>query len=64
MAVALLETLQRILVLLDGGLELFDVFGPPLAEGSLSLTVPLLPLLGRCVYLVSKSTSKSLACAD
>ncbi len=48
---ALLQALQRIFMLLDGGFELLDVFGPPLTESSLGLAVALLPLLGRCVYL-------------
>lgn len=42
----LLQALQGILMLLDGGLQLLDVLGPPLAKGGLGLTIPLLPLLG------------------
>lgn len=38
-------------MLLDRGLELLNVLGPPLSEGCLSLAIPLLPLLGRCIYL-------------
>lgn len=33
-------------MLLDGGLQLLDVLGPPLAKGGLGLTIPLLPLFG------------------
>ena len=38
----------------DGLLELLDVLGSPFPEGGLSLTVPLLPLLRRRVYLWTK----------
>ena len=48
----LLQTLQGILMLLDGCLELLDVLCPPLTKGGLSLTVALLPLLGCCVDLI------------
>jgi hypothetical protein len=43
-AVAVLQVLQRLLVVLDGALELLDVFGAALAEGSLGLAVALLAL--------------------
>jgi hypothetical protein len=39
-----LQVLQRLLVVLDGALELLDVFGAALAEGSLGLAVALLAL--------------------
>lgn len=39
-------------MLLDGCLELLNVLGPPLTKGGLSLTIPLLPLLGCCVDLI------------
>lgn len=52
MAVAVLQALQGVFMLLDGSFELLDILGPPLPEGCLSLAVPLLPLLGRCIYLV------------
>ena len=52
-AVALLQALQRVALLLDGGLELLDVLGAPLAEGGLRLPVALLALLRGSVYLFS-----------
>ena len=47
----LLKRLQRLLVMLDGVLQLFDVLGPPLPECGLSLTVALLALLRRGIDL-------------
>lgn len=44
--VTLLQSLQCLFMVLDGGLELLDVFGAPLSECSLSLPIPLLALLG------------------
>jgi hypothetical protein len=49
--VTLLQRLQRLFMVLDGGLELLDVLGAPLSERSLGLPVPLLALLGRGIYL-------------
>lgn len=51
MSMALLQALQRVFMLLDGGFQLLDVLGPPLAKSSLGLAVALLPLLGRGIYL-------------
>lgn len=42
---ALLEALQLFLMVLDRGLQLFDIFGPSFSEGRLGLTVPLLSFL-------------------
>lgn len=50
-AVALLETLQILLMELDRSFQLLDVFGTPLTEGSLCLTVALLALLRRSIDL-------------
>jgi hypothetical protein len=44
-AVTLLQVLQRLLMVLDSTLQLLDVLSTALAEGSLSLPVPLLSLL-------------------
>jgi hypothetical protein len=49
-----LKTGEVLLMRANGFLELLDVLGSPLPEGGLGLTVPLLPLLRRCVYLKSK----------
>ena len=49
--VTLLQGLQRLFMVLDGGFELLDVLGAPLSERSLSLPVPLLALLGGGIYL-------------
>ena len=49
--VTLLQGLQRLFMVLDGGLELLDVLGAPLSERSLGLPVPLLALLGCGIYL-------------
>jgi hypothetical protein len=46
-----LETLEVRLVNLDRLLQLLDVLGAPFSEGSLSLPVPLLSLLGRSIDL-------------
>ena len=48
---ALLERGEGVVVLLDGGLELFDIFGATFTEGSLRLTVALLALFRRGVNL-------------
>ena len=48
---ALLERAKSIFVLLDRRLKLLDVLGPAFSERSLSLPIPLLAFLGRCVYL-------------
>ena len=48
-----LEVLQRLLMVLDGALELLDILGAALAEGSLGLPVALLALLRRGVYLAA-----------
>jgi len=50
-AVALLQRLQCLFMVLDGGLELLDVFGATLSERSLCLPVPLLALFGCGIYL-------------
>ena len=50
--VALLQSMQRVLLSLYGGLQLLDIFCPPLSESRLSLTVPLLSFLRGGVYLV------------
>jgi hypothetical protein len=50
-AMALLEGLQRLLVDLDGALQLLYVFSPPLSESCLGLPVPLLALFGSGIYL-------------
>jgi hypothetical protein len=55
--VAVLQVLQRLLVVLDSALELLDVLGAPLAEGSLSLPVALLALFRGRIYLVSLGQS-------
>ena len=47
----LLQTLQGILVMFDGGFQLLDIFRTTFAEGRLSLPVTLLPLLRGCIYL-------------
>jgi hypothetical protein len=52
-AVTVLEVLQRLLVVLDGALELFDVLGAALAEGSLGLAIALLALFRGGVYLTT-----------
>lgn len=44
-AVALLEVLKSLFMVLDRRLQLLDVFGPALAEGCLRLTIPLLAFL-------------------
>lgn len=49
--VTLLQGLQRLFMVLDGGFELLDVLGAPLSERRLGLPVPLLALLGRGIYL-------------
>lgn len=53
MAMALLEALQRVFMLLDRRLQLLDVLGPPLTEGGLGLTIPLLSLFGCSVDLAA-----------
>ena len=50
-AMALLQCLQCLLMVLDGGLELLDVFGAPLTERSLRLPIPLLALFRRGINL-------------
>jgi len=52
-AVALLKSRQRLLILLDRCLKLLDVLGAALSEGSLRLSVALLTLLRRGIYLVT-----------
>jgi hypothetical protein len=52
-AVALLQVLQRVLMVLDGALKLLDVLGTALAEGSLGLAVALLALLRGGIYLAA-----------
>jgi hypothetical protein len=51
----LLKRLQRLLVMLDRVLQLFDVLGPPLPECGLSLTIALLALLRRRIDLETVS---------
>lgn len=53
-AVALLQVLQRLLMVLDGALELLDVLCASLAEGSLGLAIALLALLGCGIYLAGR----------
>lgn len=48
-AMTLLESRQRLLILLDRRLKLLDVLGPALSEGSLRLSVALLTLFRRSV---------------
>lgn len=48
---ALLEVLQRIFMMLDGGLELFNILGATLSKGCLRLAIPLLPFFGCCINL-------------
>jgi hypothetical protein len=59
-AMTLLQALQRIFIALDGGLELTDILGPSLAEGSLRLSVALLTLFRGGIYLskVSRVNNK------
>lgn len=52
-AMTLLESRQRLLILLDRRLKLLDVLGPALSEGSLRLSVALLTLFRRSVDLVT-----------
>ena len=47
----LLQRAKSIFVLLDRRLKLLDVLGPAFSERSLSLPIPLLAFLGRCVDL-------------
>lgn len=47
----LLQGLQGLFIALDSRLELANVFGAPLSEGSLSLSVPLLTFLRGSIYL-------------
>lgn len=49
--VALLQALQRLLIVLNGSLQLLDILGPPLTEGGLCLSVALLALLRRGIDL-------------
>ena len=51
---ALLQALQRLLIALDGGLQLADILGATLPEGSLGLAVALLALLGGGIDLKRK----------
>jgi hypothetical protein len=46
-----LEIMQVPFVDPDCLLELLDVLGPALSKGRLCLSIPLLPLLGRRIYL-------------
>ena len=48
---ALLERAKSIFVLLDRRLKLLDVLGPAFSERSLSLPIPLLAFLRRCINL-------------
>lgn len=48
----LLQTLQRIFIAFDGSLELTDILGPSLTEGSLRLSVTLLTLFRRGIDLL------------
>lgn len=48
-----LQVLQRLLMVLDGALELLDVLSSTLAKGGLGLPVSLLALLGGSVYLTA-----------
>jgi hypothetical protein len=47
----LLQRTKSIFVLLDRRLKLLNVLGPAFSERSLSLPIPLLAFLGRCVDL-------------
>lgn len=51
-AVALLETLKRLILMLDRGLELLDILRPPFSKGCLGLTIPLLSLLRGSIDLL------------
>lgn len=51
---ALLQGLQLLLMVLDGRLQLFYIFSSPLPKCRLSLSVPLLSLFRRRVYLDSR----------
>lgn len=53
-AVALLQVLQGVLMVLDGALELLDVLGAALTEGSLGLAVALLALLRSGIDLAGR----------
>jgi hypothetical protein len=55
-AVAVLQILQRLLVVLDGALELLDVFCAALTEGSLGLAVALLALFRGGIDLWGKAS--------
>jgi hypothetical protein len=50
-AVALLEVLEGFFMMLDGGLQLFDVFSATFSKGRLCLTIPLLALFWRRIDL-------------
>jgi hypothetical protein len=49
----LLQLLERLLLVLDRGLQLLDVFRPPFPEGGLGLPVTLLPFLGSGIDLMT-----------
>jgi len=53
--VALLESLERILMMLDGRFELLDVFCSSLTECCLRLAISLLALLRSGIYRLSSS---------
>jgi len=61
--VALLQALECLFILLNGCLQLLDVFGPPLAEGRLGLSVALLALLRRGIDLGGKERCGQLSVA-
>jgi hypothetical protein len=51
--VTVLQALQLLLMVLNGALQLLDVLCAALAEGGLGLSVALLALLRRGVYLTA-----------
>lgn len=55
---ALLEILEILLMMLDGGLELLDVLGATLTEGRLCLTVTLFAFFRRGIYLARRDQSQ------
>ena len=50
-SVAVLQSLQCLLMMLYGGLKLFDIFSTALSERRLGLPISLFSLLGRCINL-------------
>lgn len=61
---ALLEILEILLMMLDGGLELLDVLGATLTEGRLCLTVTLFAFFRRGINLARGDQSPAMVCHD